>query len=378
MDAESRSGRREELVATYELTCADGEEPGAKALGIAYEQTVELPERCVSPAIRRQVVGRVERVDPLPDGRFRSVIHYDAALATGDLPQLLNLLFGNVSLQSGVRLVEVDWPRTVLDGMPGPKHGIDGLRQACGVGQRRPLLCAALKPLGLSAVELGRICHDLARAGVDLIKDDHGLTDQATAPFADRLAACSEAIGRANAARGGSSVYLPNVTAPAGEIDDRIERAVSAGCPGVLVSPFLVGLDTVRERVRRGAPIVLGHPSLSGGFFHPQHGIAPRVLLGQIFRMIGCDGVIFPNADGRFPFSESSCAGIRDALREPLGRLPAGFPVPGGGIDVGRIDHWRRTYGPDTVFLIGGSLYAQPNLARACSALVSALEATGD
>jgi len=375
---DDESGRREELVVTYDLTCAPGEDPRAKALGIALEQTVELPESCVTTEIRQRVVGRLEGVTPLPEGRFRSVIRFDAELAAGDLPQLLNLLFGNISLQSGIRLVDIGWPQSLLDGMPGPRHGIDGLRRACGVSRRRPLLCAALKPLGLSTTELARICHDLASSGVDLIKDDHGLADQRAAPFSERLAACGAAVRRANARTGRSSAYFPNVTAPAGEMDERIERAEAEGCPGILVSPFLVGLDTVRRRARLGGPIVLAHPSLSGGFFHPDHGIAPEVLLGQIFRMIGCDGVIFPNADGRFPFSESTCAAVRDALRGPLGELAPGFPVPGGGIDITRIDHWKRRYGPDTVFLVGGSLYAQPDLAEACSALAAALEGPAD
>ena len=50
------------------------------------------------------------------------------------------------------------------------------------------------------------------------------------------------------------------------------------------------------------------------------------------------------------------------------------FPVPGGGIDVDRIPHWVRAYGADTVFLVGGSLYARPDLAGATRKLADELE----
>ena len=39
--------------------------------------------------------------------------------------------------------------------------------------------------------------------------------------------------------------------------------------------------------------------------------------------------------------------------------------MPGGGIDVRRVPHWIDRYGNERIFLVGGSLYAQPDLARA-------------
>ena len=99
----------------------------------------------------------------------------------------------------------------------------------------------------------------------------------------------------------------------------------------------------------------------------------PPVLLGQLFRLLGSDGVIYPNAGGRFPFAESTCLSINAALRRPWGSIAPAFPVPGGGIDVRRAGHWVDRYGPDTVLLIGGSLYSQPDLVAACRDIASTL-----
>jgi len=85
--------------------------------------------------------------------------------------------------------------------------------------------------------------------------------------------------------------------------------------------------------------------------------------------------VIYPNAGGRFPFTEAMCRGINAALTGTLGTMRPAFPVPGGGIDVRRVPHWIERYGRDVIFLIGGSLYARPDLARAGAELVEAIGA---
>src|SRR5256884_4078562 len=137
------------LHVTYRISCADGEDPAAKARDIAYEQTVELPADSVSPAVVARSVGRVETLEPAGDGCWRAVISFDAGLVgAGDVPQLLNLLFGNISLKAGIELTGLEWPRALLDQLGGPRFGIDGLRSLTGV-RARPLLCAAVKPVGL-------------------------------------------------------------------------------------------------------------------------------------------------------------------------------------------------------------------------------------
>ncbi|HEX4602132.1 MAG TPA: hypothetical protein VH116_12115, partial [Gemmatimonadales bacterium] len=63
------------------------------------------------------------------------------------------------------------------------------------------------------------------------------------------------------------------------------------------------------------------------------------------------------------------CTAINDHLRRPLGALRPACPAPGGGMDATRVAHWLERYGADTMFLLGGSLYAQPDLTRAAQRL---------
>lgn len=368
----------ERLRITYRLTCAEGEDPDAKARNIAWEQTVELPEGWIPPDVEQRIVGEVEAMEPLDAGRWKAVISYDPVTVGADLPQLLNLLFGNISLKAGILVTGLDLPPSLLGRFPGPQRGIEGVREVCGVEARRPLLSVAAKPLGLTADALADLCYRLARAGIDIVKDDHGLADQETAPFRERVERCQQATLRANTETGGRSLYFPNITGPASTLEERVRLARAAGCRGALVSPLLVGLDTVRWLAESSGLAILSHPALAGAFLHEDHGIAADVLLGTICRLIGSDGVIYPNVGGRFPFSLDTCEAINRKLRAPLGHLRPAFPVAAGGIEAARVPYWTARYGPDTIFLVSSSLYAQPDLEGAARSLVDAVKRHGN
>ena len=359
------------LRVTYHLV-GSSRLAAAKARDIAFEQTVELPANAVPPEVAARVAGRVESVESLGRGRSRAVISFDAGVVCGDLPQLLNLLFGNISLKTGILIAGVEWPDELLAALSGPRLGIAGLRELTGV-RGRPLVCTALKPLGLSAPQLAQLAYGFARAGIDLIKDDHSLADQTTAPFGERVERCVEAIVRANRETGGNALYFPNVTSSPSEMVERAGAARRAGCRGVVVNALAAGLGAVSAIAATTGLAVMSHPSLAGAFFHPDHGIAPEVLLGDLFRVAGSDAVIYPNVGGRFTFSEATCAAINARLRGPLGPVPPSFPVPAGGIDAARVPHWIERYGADTIFLIGGSLYTQADPATAAERLVAAV-----
>ena len=138
------------IKATYALSLAAGESPESKAQSLAFEQTVELSPESVSEELAASVVGRVERLEQGAGDRWLATLHFRSSLAGGSFSQLMNLLYGNISLLSGVRLLAVEWPDDLLGRFQGPSFGLEGLRDLCGVEDRRPLTCAVSKPLGLS------------------------------------------------------------------------------------------------------------------------------------------------------------------------------------------------------------------------------------
>jgi ribulose-bisphosphate carboxylase large chain len=286
---------------------------------------------------------------------------------------LLNVLYGNISLKPGVLVEHIDVPPSLLAVFRGPVHGISGVRALCGV-ERRALLCTALKPMGLAAERLADLAYRFALGGIDIIKDDHGVTDQATAPFNERVARCQAAVERANRETGRRSMYVPNITAGPAELGRRWDSARAEGCRGVLLSPMLTGLDAVRELADRAALCLFTHPTATGVLFHPERGLRPELWFGQLLRLAGSDGVVYPNAGGRFMLDEAACSAINARLRDPWDRVRPAFPVAGGGIDAARVPEWLERYGPDTTFLVGSSLYVQGDVRRAAERLAREVE----
>ena len=361
------------VLITYLLTLSAGESVEEKARTIASEQTVELPDGSYPKDVGERVVGRVEELSQLSGTLWRVTISYWPGLIESAVPQLLNVLFGNISMLQGIVVSDVELPDELLSTYPGPRFGVAGLREACDA-VNRPLLCSAAKPVGLSVEQLAVRCGALARGGVDVVKDDHGVMGQAVAPFRERVQRCQQAVLDANEDTGGRTLYFPNVTAPAPQLEERITAARSAGCRGVLVSPFLLGLDTLRQLAESSGIILLVHPTFSGGLFQVGHGFTPALLFGRLLRLLGADGVIYVNAGGRFPVTAADCAEINRRLLEPLGKLRPAMPVAGGGVDVESVGEWIDRYGTELMFLIGSSLYAQPDLETATRTLVQALE----
>lgn len=206
------------------------------------------------------MMGSVERTRRLSPRRAEATIAYPWQELVSDLPQLLNLLFGNISLARGIRLERVDWPDELLSRFPGPRFGVAGLRERLGVPER-PLLATSLKPVGLSPRELAHAAAECVLGGIDLLKDDHSLSDQPSAPFRERLFAIAEAVRAANRRSGRRSIYLPNLTGPVDRLFERVDDLREAGVGAAMVAPLLLGFDAVRwlaESSRPPAPRAFG------------------------------------------------------------------------------------------------------------------------
>lgn len=353
----------ERIRATYRVRCA-ADAIEARALALAVEQSIEMPLAAVRDAwIRDTIVGRVESIGPecadvddgapgrAPAQAWRVDISLAAATVDGEPGQLMNMLFGNSSLQPEVELLDAQLPPALLDAMPGPAFGIQGLRDLIGAPMR-PLTCTALKPQGLPTARLAELAGVFARAGIDVIKDDHGIADQASAPFAQRVPAVQAAVARANRETGGATLYAPSLSGGPSKLAGQLRIARDAGVRCVLACPMLLGVATFVDLVRSNGDLaILAHPALAGA---PR--IAAPLLLGRLFRLFGADATIFPNFGGRFSYGRDTCLAIAGAARDPLGRHRATLPVPAGGMSVARVDEMIETFGRDTMLLIGGNL----------------------
>lgn len=326
---------------------------------IAVEQSVEMPPATVAKHLKGGI-GRVERIKRIDDTSWETEIHFSTSLVDGDPVQFLNVLLGNSSLKPGIRIVDLDksYLSSILD---GPSFGISGIRTLLNVFNR-PLSCTALKPVGSSIKELADKAFQFASGGIDLIKDDHGIANQSSAPFKERVATVCKAIEKGEQKSGKKTLYFPNVTGSPREVTDRARFAKETGADGVLISPQLTGPAQMRDLAASDLNLpIMAHPAFSGSIVnHKQNGISAEIYYGLIWRAFGADSIVYPNAGGRFSFDLAECKSINLMCRDKnIGMAPS-FPTPGGGIERSTVHKWKQEYGPDTIFLIGGSLYQHP------------------
>jgi ribulose-bisphosphate carboxylase large chain len=346
----------------------------ACAKDITLEQTVEFPEDLVpNGMIKDEIIGHVESFEKIKNDRYQVEISFAVESAGNEFVQLLNVIFGNISLKPDIRIEQLNLSEGILAQFKGPRFGVSGVRKRLNIF-KRPILCSALKPQGLSAEDLAQLCYQFALGGMDIIKDDHGIANQSFSLYKDRVLLSAKAVERANRETGGNSIYAPNITAPFDEIRSRALYAKECGAGALVLSPGLVGLESLRaiaEDDQIALPL-FAHPALLGTYvIHPTSGISHYALFGQLFRLCGADASIFPHFGGRFSFSAADCLNIARGCREPLGTklIKEIFPAPGGGLDLEKISELIEFYGTDVMFLIGGGLFRDGGLIENCRKL---------
>ena len=336
---------------SYRLAVGPGESQ-ARAERLALEQSVEAPRRVVRDRqVEERALGRVEAVTQLSETSALARIAFPLAATACDPAQLLNLLFGNGSLQPDVECVDAEFPEALQQALGGPRFGIAGLRERLGVADRA-LTCTAAKPMGLAPDALAELVHSFALAGLDVVKDDHGLADHDFCPFEARVTACLQAVTRAADASGRRCLYVPNLIGTPERIWRQLDFAQERGARAVMVSPMLIGLPTFWELCGQRASVpVFAHPSFAG-----VRRLGAELLHGTLLRLYGADAVIFVGWAGRFGTSREVCADLSARLRGDWGALRPALPVPGGGIEVENAADQVAFYGRDCMLLCGGDL----------------------
>lgn len=351
----------------YLITCYEGENIDEKLRWLCLEQSVELPEEVVSQDILDKVTGHVQDIEKVAEDTFKASVAWPLENAGDDRTQFLNILYGNISLKRGIKILSVEWEK--LSGLfSGPMFGMEGVRNEFGIFGR-PMACAVLKPMGLTSGELAEQAREFALGGIDMIKDDHGLANQIYAPFEERVSKVAEMLQKTMYKTGTLTRYFPNITTSGSKLMERYEDAADLGADGVMVIPHLCGYEAMLELAESDLDLpVIAHPAFSGTLVtDPDHGFSPAFFYGELYRAFGADFAIYPNTGGRFSFTPEECHALNTAARNPKPPFKPTFPMPGGGMKRETIPYWIQEYGNDTVFLLGASMLEHPEGIRAAA-----------
>ena len=349
------------LTAIYEV---DGPESLARrtAERICCDQTIEAERNLLPPSVQSTILGRLEDLRATAGGKYQAGIRFRGDLLSGECSDVLNVLFGTSSLRGDVTLLSFTMTNGLLASWPGPRFGIDGLRQAVGVSHR-PLLCAVLKPLGRTPQELAELAVQFVEGGVDFIKDDQSLVDQRWCRFEERVSLCAEAVAGTSTSRGRPCLYFAHISGSLDTMRRRAAVAKSLGASGLLVAPGLTGFDALRT-LRSDDEIALpiaSHPSMLGTLVdRGGGGLASPVVYGFLPRLVGSDLSIYPAFGSDYPMSPQDCVSVAEHCRQPWGCLRSMMPAVGGRIGSERLVELGSALGKDMIFVLGSRIQQSP------------------
>jgi len=347
---------------------------------LCIEQTVEAIDEIIPQGpIREHLVGRVTEFHSVGDCLHEAVLTFPVELLDESIESLWHIAYGIASLREGARVTDILLPESVLPRWSGPRFGVGGLRTMLHVPDR-PLVCAVLKPLGLTPRQLSSLAYEFALGGVDIVKDDQGLANHPFCPFDERVARCAEAVAQAAELTGARCLYAPHIGGSWPTLLARAEHAQRAGARALLVCPAITGFDQLSELTRQTqiALPILAHPAALGAYFvSPNSGIAPHVLFGLLPRLAGADVTIYPTFGLTYPISPADCRQIAETCRGRLGRIRSIFPSAAGRMGPARIAEMSACYGPDLVYILGSEIRIDPSGVRtACQAFLRRLSRT--
>ncbi|MDQ0198376.1 2,3-diketo-5-methylthiopentyl-1-phosphate enolase [Neobacillus ginsengisoli] len=358
-----------ELIATYLLH--DEKNPDKKAEEIALGLTVgswtNLPELEQNQLQKHK--GRVVSIKGAHSEKEEQAlisIAYPTLNFSTDLPAILTTVFGKLSLDGKIRLLDLQFDHGLKKQFPGPRYGIEGLRRKLGVYDR-PLLMSIFKGvLGKDLDFLAKQLKQQALGGVDFVKDDEILFENELTPFEKRIAEGKKVLQEVYNQTGQRTLYAVNLTGRTSKLKDQARKAAELGADLLLFNVFSYGLDVLQE-LREDDEIALplmAHPAVSGALTSSSHyGISHSLLLGKLLRYAGADLALFPSPYGTVALEKDKALSIANELTRK-DSIKQAFPVPSAGIHPGLIPLLIRDFGIDSVINAGGGVHGHPDGAR--------------
>ncbi|MDQ0416833.1 2,3-diketo-5-methylthiopentyl-1-phosphate enolase [Croceifilum oryzae] len=290
-------------------------------------------------------------------------IAYPEANFSNDLPAILTTVFGKLSLDGEVKLVDLHFSDELLSSYPGPKYGIQGVREKVGV-MDRPLLMSIFKSvIGRDLDYFQEQLRSQALGGVDLVKDDEILFDNPLTPWEDRVRTAVKVLEETESLTGEKTLYAVNITGRTSRLRDRARKAVELGASALLFNVFTYGLDVLQELAEDSevdVPI-LAHPAFSGAFTSSAfYGVSHSLALGTLLRVAGADLSLFPSPYGSVVLAKEETLRIAHSLCTDQLALRPSFPVPSAGIHPGIVPRLIQDFGMDCVINAGGGVHGHP------------------
>jgi 2,3-diketo-5-methylthiopentyl-1-phosphate enolase len=342
-------------------------------------ETVDMMNRHGGKAIHYFEVPDYEYENPGGKRTFVLEVAFPTENFGSQVPMLLTSVVGVISMMGDLKLVDLTFPKKYLAGFPGPKFGMEGIRNYLNVYDR-PLIGSVVKPCtGLTPQQTSDYFYEVAAGGVDLVKDDEKNANTAYSTIAERVSLCMRAEKRAYEETGKRTLYAVNITDTPKRMFDHAKAAIDAGANMLMVCHIPAGFGVLQDLAESNdiqVPIMV-HPDLAGSIsWSSTSGISSNLMLGKLPRLCGADISDFPSCYGRMPILKEKYMQIAYTLRVPISGIRSTFPMTGGAMHPGMVKLVINDLGNDVILGAGGSISAHPMGPNAgAKAMVQAVQA---
>lgn len=370
-----------DLTAKYFFIPRTDTSPEQAALAIAEEETTGTwTDLTTRKDYVQYLDGTVESVELVPAGYVASIRYPYEIFEPGNIPQYLSVVAGNLfglGRLDAVRLLDIEIPSGLITSK-GPKFGIEGVRKIVGSADR-PHVGTIIKPkVGLNPEDTAEVAYQAAIGGVDLIKDDETLTDQAFCPMEERVNHVMKKLDLAMEETGRTILYAVNVTSGADRIVENAKRALSNGANMVMVDVITAGFSAVQALASDSSinvPIHVHRTMHAAITRSPLHGIAMRPI-ARLVRMAGGDQLHTGTVSGKMGHNKEEVIGDNAALTKDFYGIAPVFPVASGGLHPGKVEAELSSLGTDIVLQAGGGIHGHPEgTAAGAAAMRQAVDA---
>lgn len=315
-----------------------------------------------------------------PEHNIVKIAYTKELFEAENLPQILSAIAGNIfgmKVLKHLRLLDISFPKKIVEKYKGPKHGIMGIRKLTKVNNR-PLLGTIVKPkVGLNEIEHAEVCGEAWRGGLDIVKDDENLTNMIFNKFEKRVIETLKIRDKVENDTGEKKIYMPNITAPLTTMKKRADFVIDNGGEYVMVDIVTVGfsaLQEIRDYLDNKGVLIHGHRAMHAAFTrNKKHGMT-MLVLAKLMRLIGMDQLHTGTVVGKMEGGRQEVIEINKVITEQkiIGNnisildqnwynIKPILPVASGGLSPLDARDLLEILGKDMVYQFGGGCHGHPD-----------------
>ena len=286
---------RDDLIAQYYMEPGLGLSFEKAASNVALESSIGTwtTIATMNPKIARALKPSVFSIDKR--NKIIKIAYPYQLFEAGNMPEILSSIAGNVfgmKAVNNLRLMDIDFPKKIIDSFDGPLFGIQGIRRLTKI-KDRPLIGTIVKPkVGLNEKQHAGVAYEAWTGGLDVVKDDENLSSMTFNKFNKRMHETFKLRDRAEKETGEKKIYMPNITAETAEMLKRADIVDSFGGEYIMVDILTVGwagVQTVRNYNKKLKKVIHAHRAMHAALTrNPKHGIS-MLTIAKIARLIGVD-----------------------------------------------------------------------------------------